>query len=158
MSYHPCSRRNSPQCEQCILNLASRNIIPMDKDSTPILIQLKQIFEQLGVLLVTSEGKIQFLAQQGEQLLRQYFSADSLQSLPEPLQRWFKHQIAFFMSEDKTFSPCLGLHIQQGVKQLRISLMCNFMGNSYLLLLNKNLSINFKLGYSYEVYLPRNIQ
>ena len=121
MSNNLLQRRNFPDCEQCVLNLATQNLIPTDEESKPIfkkkpqtLIQLKQIFEQLGVLIVTSEGKIQFLTQQGEQLLRQYFSPDTLHSLPETLQHCFKHQIALSWSENKIVSPCLPLHIEQG--------------------------------------------
>jgi hypothetical protein len=61
--------------------------------------------------------------QRAEQLLSQYFLPSTPHSLPEPLQHWFKHQIAQLTAKGKVPSPCLPLHMEQAERQLPIRLI-----------------------------------
>ncbi len=102
-----------------------------------ILTRLKQVFARLGAIVVTPEGQVQFMTQRGEQLLSQYFSPYAPNSLPESLQHWFKHQISLLTSEGKVSSSCLPLHIEQAGKQLLVRLICDLIGEQYLVLLEE---------------------
>ncbi|MDJ0718844.1 MAG: helix-turn-helix transcriptional regulator [Prochloraceae cyanobacterium] len=111
-----------------------------------ILTQLKQVFEQMGLIVVTPEGQVQFMTQRGEQLLNQYFSPYAPHSLPEPLEYWFKHQISLLTSKGKVLSPCLPLHIEQAGKQLLVRLISDLIGEQYLLLLEEQKLQSFSIA------------
>ena len=138
-----CDRKNPRKCDRCILNLVGQNLMQTDENTSKfnkeeqILTRLKQVLDQLGAIIVTSERQVQFMTQRGEQLLSQYFSSYAPHSLPEPLQHWFKHQISLLTSKDKVPSPCLPLHIEQGGKQLLVRLICDLIGEQYLVLLEE---------------------
>jgi DNA-binding NarL/FixJ family response regulator len=111
-----------------------------------ILTRLKQVFDRLGAIVVTSEGEAQFMTQRGKQLLSQYFSPYAPHSLPESLQHWFKHQISLLTSNDKVPSPCLPLHIEQAGKQLLVCLICDRIGEQYLVLLEEQKLPSFSIA------------
>jgi hypothetical protein len=91
-----CDRRDCTECQGCILNLVGQNLRRTDEkihkfnQEQQILTQIKQVFERLGAIVVTSEGEVQFVTQGGKQLLSQYFSPYAPHSLPESVQHWFK--------------------------------------------------------------------
>jgi DNA-binding NarL/FixJ family response regulator len=111
-----------------------------------ILTQLKQVFDRLGAIVVTSEGEVQFVTQLGKQLLSQYCSTYTPDSLPEPLQHWFKHQILLITSEDKVPSLCLPLHIEQAGKRLSVHLSSDLIGEQYLVLLKEEKLPSFSIA------------
>ncbi len=140
------------KCQGCVLNLVRQHLRQID-ENTPtfnkeqqILTQLKQVFELLGAIIVTQEGQVQFMTQRGEQLLSQYFSPYAPDSLPEPLQNWFKHQISLLTSQGKVPSPCLPLHIEQAGKQLLVRLICDLIGEQYFLLLEEQELQSFSIS------------
>ena len=149
-----CDRQNPIKCDRCILNLVRQHLMQTDENipkfnqEQKILTQLKQIFALLGAIVVTPEGQVQFMTQRGEQLLSQYCSQKSSDSfsLPEPLQHWFKHQISLFTSESKVPSPCVALYIEQGGKQLLVRLICDLIGEQYLLLLEEQELQSFSIS------------
>ena len=136
-------RRNSPKCDRCILNLVRQQLMQTGGDNSKFnqeqqfWIQLKQVFDQLGAIIVTSEGQVKFITQRGEQLLSQYFDQKILDSLPELLQNWFQHEILSLTSNGKIPSSCLPLQIEKKGKQLLIRLIANLIGEQYLLLLEE---------------------
>ena len=138
-----CDRLIFTKCDRCILNLMRQHLMHTDENTSTfnkeqqILTQLKQVFELLGAIIVTQEGQVQFMTQRGEQLLSQYFSPYAPDSLPEPLQNWFKHQISLLTSQGKVPSPCLPLHIEQAGKQLLVRLIGDLIEEQYLLLLEE---------------------
>lgn len=143
-----CDRQNITKCDPCILNLVRQHLMQKDENTptfnTPkfnkkqqILTQIKQVFDQLGVILLTHEGQVQFMTQRGEQLLNQYFSLDASNALPEPLYHWFNHQIALQTFNGKVSSLDLPLRIEQAGKQLLVRLICDRIGKQYLLLLQE---------------------
>lgn len=147
-----CDRQIFTKCDRCILNLVREHLMQADENSPKfnqeqqILTRLKQVFDRLGAIFVTPEGQVQFMTQQGEQLLSQYFSQKNPDSLPETLQNWFKHQISLLTSEGKVSSSCLPLHIEQAGKQLLVCLICDLIGEQYLLLLEEEELPSFSIA------------
>ncbi len=146
-----CDRQNCTECKGCILNLVCQSLRQKD-ENTPtfnkeqqILTRLKQVFDLLGALVVTSKGEMQFMTQRGEQLLSQYFSYTP-HSLPEPLQHWLKHQISLLTSKGKVPSPCLPLHIEQAGKQLLVRLISDLIGEQYLVVLEEQKLPSFSIA------------
>ncbi len=136
-----CDRRNWTECENCILNLVRQQLRQIDENTLTfdqerqILTRLKQVFDRLGLIIVTWEGKVKLITQRGEQLLHQYFKPYAAQSLPEPLQHWLKHQISLLTSDSQASYPCLPLHIEQAGKRLSIHFIANLISTEQYLLL-----------------------
>ncbi len=147
-----CDRQNIIKCEGCILNIMRQQLRQIDENNPKfhqeqqILTRLKQVFERLGAIMVTSGGEVQFITQRGEQLLSQYFSHYAPHSLPEPIQHWFQHQISLFTSENTVPSPCLPLHIEQAGKELLIRPIADLIGEQYLLLLEEQKVQSFSVA------------
>ena len=147
-----CDRRNLRKCDRCILNLVRQHLMQTDENTSKfnkeqqILTQFKQVFDQLGAIILTSEGQVQFMTQRGEQLLSQYFSPYAPHSLPEPLQHWFKHQISLLTSKGKVPSPCLPLHIEQAGKRLSVRLISDLINQQYLVLLEEQKLQSFSIS------------
>jgi DNA-binding CsgD family transcriptional regulator len=102
-----------------------------------ILAQFQQMFDRLGAIVLAVDGQVQFIAERAEQLLSQYFLSHPPDSLPEPLQHWFKQQISRLRFNGNVPSSCLPLHIQQAGRQLNIRLIPDPIGEQYLLLLEE---------------------
>ncbi len=151
-----CDRQNFIQCDRCILNLLRQVLMQTDKNDSAlsqwqgILTQFKQVFEGLGAIVVTSEGfdnwQVQFMTQRGKQLLNQYFSYDASHSLPESLQHWLHNQISLLISKEKVSALCFPLHIDQGGKQLLVSLIGELRGEQYLILLEEQELPSFSIS------------
>ena len=145
-------RRNPNKCDRCILNLVRQQLMQKGnntfkfKEEQQLLTQLKQVFDRLGVIIVTSEGQVQFITQRGEQLLSEYFDQKTPDSLPEILQNWFKHEILSLTSNGKIPSTCLPLQIEKKGKQLLIRLIANLIGEQYLLLLEEQELRSFSIS------------
>ena len=145
-------RQNCPECENCILNLVRQHLRQVDKNTSTfnqeqqILTRLKQVFDQLGVIVITSEGEVKFMTQRGKQLLSQYFSNYVSNSLPEPLQNWLKHQISLLISENKVPSSCLPLNIEQAGKRLSVHLISDLIREQYLVLLEEQKLPSFSIA------------
>ncbi|WP_222427046.1 helix-turn-helix transcriptional regulator [Hyella patelloides] len=121
-------------------------IAPTDKKEQQILTQLKQVFDRLGVIVVTHEAQVKSLTQRGEQLLSHYFPHCESCSLPESLQHWFKHQISLLISKGKIPSSCFPLHIERAGKQLLIRLSSNLIREQYLILLEEQELKSFSIS------------
>ena len=132
--------------EQRLAHIDLESLASSRNKEQQILIQLKQVFDRLSVIVVTSEAQVQFMTQRGEKLLNQYFFPYAPDSLPEPLQNWFKHQIFLLTSNGKVSSPCLSLHIEQGGKQLLVRLICDLVGEQYLMLLEEQEMQSFSIS------------
>ncbi|NBD16756.1 MAG: LuxR family transcriptional regulator [Cyanobacteria bacterium] len=145
-------RGNLINCEGCILNVMRQHLRQIDENNSQfskeqqILIRLKQVFERLGVIVVTLTGEVQFITQRAEQLLSQYFDRHAPDSLPEPIEHWFQNQISLFASENTVPSSCLSLHIEQAAKQLLIRLIAEPISGQYLLLLEEQKLPSFSIA------------
>ena len=129
-----CDHRDPYKCDRCILNLVRQQLMQTDENipklnqKQQILTRLKQVFDCLGVIIVTSQGQVLFITQRGEQLLNQYFDQKNPDSLPETLQHWFQHEILSLPSDSQVSFFCLPLQIEKKGKQLLISLIANLIG------------------------------
>lgn len=138
-----CDRRNCTECDRCVLKLVHQPLIETDQNTPKfnqeqkILAQLKQVFDKMGAIVVKADGQVDIMTQRAEQLLSQYCLSHTPQSLPEPLQHWFKHQISLLTSNNKVLSPCLPLHIEQPGKELVIRLISDLIAEQYFLLLEE---------------------
>jgi DNA-binding CsgD family transcriptional regulator len=147
-----CDRPNLPDCDRCVLNLLRPHLIQVEENNPAfsqnqqILTQFKQILDQLGVISLAIDGQVQFMTQQAEQLLSQYFLPCASHSLPEPLQHWFKHQMAKLTPNGDVLSPCLPLRIEQVGRQLLIRLIPNAIGEQYLILLEEQEPQSFSIA------------
>ena len=147
-----CDRRNFTECEQCILNLLRQYLMQTDENTIEFkkeqqkLTQLKQVFDSMGLLVVTPEGQLQLMTQRGEQLLKQYFPPCTPHSLPEPLHHWLNYQISLFTSKEEVPCSCLQLRIEQAGKQLLVSLIDCLFEEQYLLLLQEQKLESFSIA------------
>ncbi|MGK7916543.1 MAG: response regulator transcription factor [Prochloraceae cyanobacterium] len=132
--------------EQRLTHIDLESLASSRNQEQQILIQLKQVFDRLSVIVVTSEAQVQFMTQRGEKLLNQYFFPYAPDSLPEPLQNWVKHQIFLLTANGHDSSPCLSLHIEQGGKQLLVRLICDLVGEQYLMLLEEQEMQSFSIS------------
>lgn len=147
-----CDRENVTKCDRCIFNLVRQHLTQTDKNiplfnpEQQILTQIKQVFDQLGVILLTPEGQVQFITQRSEQLLNQYFPLDGFNALPEPLYHWFNHQISLQTFNGKVSPLDLPLRIEQAGKQLLVHLICDRISSHYLLLLQEQELQSFSMA------------
>ena len=147
-----CDRLDFTECERCFLNLVHQylmqkdEIAPIYNNEQKILTEFKQVFNRLGAIFVTPEAQVKSLTQRGEQLLSQYFPYYESHSLPESLQRWFKHRISLLTSKRKLPFPYFPLHIEQPGKQLLIRLNANPIREQYLILLEEQELKSFSIS------------
>jgi len=135
-----CDRWNAPECD-AEGTLRDRNVLNLQT-----LTQLRQVLEQLGLLLVTLKGEVKFMTQQAKHLLRQYDLPHAPNALPEPLNHWFQAQIAQSLSNADVPSPCLPLLIEQAGRQLCIRIMPDSVGDQYLLQLEERELQSFSIS------------
>ena len=141
-----CDRQNCltrAECANCILNLVRYHFRQIDQQT---LTQLKQIFEQLSLIIVTSEGQVQFITQKGKELLNKYFSESISRSLPKTLQHWFKHQISSLTSKNKVSFHNLHLHIEKAGKELIVHLIGDFITDQYIFVLEEQIFKPFSIA------------
>ena len=145
-----CDRQNFSACDRCVLNLLNPHLIQGEENPASIsqvqqiLRQLKQALDQEGLISLASDGQVQLMSQQAENLLKKYFLFSNSNSLPEPLDRWVKHQISQLTSNSKT--GCLPLHIEQAGKQLSVNFISNSISQQYVLLLEERKSQPFSIA------------
>lgn len=109
-------------------------------------IQIQQILDQVGAIVVEIAGQVQFMTQRAEELLNQYFSPGIPYSLPESLQHWFQDQISRLTFNGDVPSRCLPLHIQQAGKQLIVRLIPDRIKEQYILLLEEEELQSFSIS------------
>ena len=100
--------------------------------------QFQQSLNPLGLVILNTEGQIQFVTPQAVVLLKNYFSkpTGSLQ-LPDHLWAWIKHKVTCLTKNPDLPKACLPLRIQQAGKQLVIRLVVEQPEDRYLLLLDE---------------------
>ena len=147
-----CESRNSPECARCILNLVRRQLMQAGESTPPsngdreILRRLKEVFAQLGAVVVSSEGQVQFITRRGERLLGQYFPSHAPPSWPEPIRRWFEEHVPSLTAEGPVPLPCLPLQVQQAARQLLVRPMAELSPGQYLFLLEEEKLPSFSIA------------
>ncbi len=147
-----CEHQNFAECDRCIINLLRQHLMQSNENDPTlsqfkqVLTQFKQVFERLGIIIVTPQGHVQLITQKAEKLLSKYSLPNVPNSLPEPLQHCFKHQMSLLTFNDKVLSPCLMLHIEKAGKQLLIYLISDLIGEKYLILLEEQELPSFSIS------------
>ncbi|MGK7914490.1 MAG: response regulator transcription factor [Prochloraceae cyanobacterium] len=146
-----CDRQNYSKCDRCILNLLRQNLMQTEGNvkltkEQQILEQLRQVFARLGVIIVTSQGQVQFITQRGEQLLNQYFEDETPELLPASLRNWLKHEILSLKFDNQVPPSCIPLQIETKGKQLLIRLIANLIEEQYLILLEEQKLRSFSIA------------
>jgi DNA-binding CsgD family transcriptional regulator len=103
------------------------------------LAQLNHTVEQLGVVTITSHGKVLLMTERAWKLLKKYFQFTFQRSccLPEHLQHWLKHQITLLSQENSLLMFCKPLSIEQQEQRLIVRLIPDRIKGRYLLLLEE---------------------
>lgn len=147
-----CDRQNRTSCDQCVLNLLQPHLIQAEENhytfsqTQEILTLFKQALDRECAIALAMDGRVQFMTQQAQQLLSQYFSPFTPPSLPDLLHHWFKHQISQLkFNSDIPFS-CLPLHMEQAGQQLIIHLISDPSREQYLLLLEEQQPQSFSIA------------
>ncbi len=144
-------RHNSTECDRCVQNLLRPHLIQTDEhhhkfsQDWQIFTQFKQISDHIGAIVLAFNGQVQLTTQRAEKLLSQYSLPCTPYLLPEPLQQWFKHQIAQITFNENVPSPCLPLQMEQAGRQLVIRLIPDQIGEQYLLLLEEQQLQSFSI-------------
>ena len=98
--------------------------------------QLQQSLNPLGLVILDTEGQIQFVTPQAVVWLEAHFAKPTgTFQLPDHLWAWIKHQVTIAQKTDLS-KACLPLRIEQADKQLVIRLVVE-PGAQYLLLLEE---------------------
>ncbi|RCJ17653.1 hypothetical protein A6S26_30615 [Nostoc sp. ATCC 43529] len=122
-------RRNFNERDRLILNLirphlqqAYQNIAAFTQVQEQ-LSQLNQATEQVGLIALFLDGKVEWISQKAGELLHKYYPLSKLpNSLPDILQRWINHQISLLKQSTEIPSPVHQLHLEHNGTQLKVKL------------------------------------
>jgi DNA-binding CsgD family transcriptional regulator len=138
-----CDLPNLTQCDRCVLNLLRSHLMQANGDDLEcsqfqqLLTQFREALDQGGVISLAIDGQVQFMTQQAERLLSNYFSPCNTHSLPSPLQQWFKYQLSHFTFNGDPPCLCSVLHLERDGEQLIIRFIPDSIRGHYLLLLEE---------------------
>lgn len=147
-----CNVQNLTECDRCVLNLLGPYLIQAEEQHytlsqiQQILRLFKQALDRECAIALAIDGRVQFMTQQAENLLSQYFDTATPHSLPESLEHWCKHQISLLAFDGDVPWVCLYLQVQQAEKQLIIRLIPDRIKKQYLLLLEEQKSQTFSIS------------
>jgi DNA-binding CsgD family transcriptional regulator len=118
-------RRNFTECDRLILNLMRPHFQQAYQNATAFtqvhqkLIQLDQTIDQVGLIALSVDCKVQWITQKADKLLHQYFPTSKPKtSLPNLLQRWLKQQISAIKQSTKMPMLCYPLCLEQNRQRL----------------------------------------
>jgi DNA-binding CsgD family transcriptional regulator len=139
------SQRGFSQRDRLLLNLLRPHLaqaFQTAKAYTQLqqsLAQFNQSLEQLGIIIITTDGKILLMTERARRLLTRYFrpTLRCNHCLPETLQRWLTHQIQLLSQEEDCLLPCQPLRIDQEKQRLMIRLIPDPTQGQYLLFLEE---------------------
>ncbi len=103
--------------------------------------QLQSSVNQLALVILDTEGRVQLITPQALTLLELYFPVSSiLWQFPDKVWSWVKYQVTNIVDTNDLPSACLPLRIQQANKSLSIRLVIEQAKDRYLLLLEEQTS------------------
>jgi DNA-binding CsgD family transcriptional regulator len=103
--------------------------------------QLQDSVNQLALVILDTEGRVQLITPQAASLLELYFPVSSiLWQFPDQVWSWVKYQVTNIADTSDFSSVCLPLRIQQANNSLSIRLVIEQVNNRYLLLLEEQTS------------------
>jgi hypothetical protein len=131
----------SVSCDLCLAALLSspQRVPENNKDKhnqiKAITPELSQVCQHIGLIVMDIAGSVQMLTERSEQLLYKYSLSHTPNTLPEPLQKWFKHQTARLLANDGQAFSGSPFRLEQEGRQLIIFLIPTLIGEQFLLLL-----------------------
>lgn len=139
------NQRNFSERDRLVLNLLRPHILQAYQNARVFtqmqqeLAQLNQAMNQLGVIVLTTDGQVQLMTDRASQLLMQYFQPAFWQTknLPEDLRRWVNFQITLLGQNNDIHPPSLPLRFEQEGKQLIVRFVYDRLQAQYLLLLEE---------------------
>jgi DNA-binding CsgD family transcriptional regulator len=136
------SKRNFTERDRLVFNLLRPHLFQAYNNAQHYhqlqqnLTQLQQSLDRSGMIFLDGMGQVKLITSQAVRWLQSYFpSHNNVRELPEQLQSWLKYQLSQLEGVYNLPSACLPLHIQQGDRQLIISLIIDQSGEQYILLL-----------------------
>lgn len=106
-----------PHLEQAYQNIAAFTHVQEQ------LSQLNQATEQVGLIALSLDGKVEWITQKSGELLHKYCPLSKLSnSLPDILQRWINYQISVLKQSTDIPSPVRPLHLEDNGSQLTVRL------------------------------------
>ncbi|QYO66870.1 response regulator transcription factor [Leptolyngbya sp. 7M] len=140
------SQRNFSERDRSVLNILRPHFFQAYQNAQAVTrmqqkqAQLNQTIEQLSLVILNYDGKVQHITQHAWTLLSQYFqvSHHCNSPLPEVLQRWIKHQIALFTQIDSFSLPNQSFQMESEGKRLTIRFIFDRKQGQYLLLLEED--------------------
>lgn len=147
-------RRNFSERDRLILNLirphleqAYQNIAAFTQVQKE-LIQLNQATEQVGLIALFMDGKVEWISQKAGELLHKYYPLSKLSnSLPDILQRWVNHQISLLIQSNEIPSALHPLYLEQNGSRLMVRLNYHEALQRIYLLLEEIQPHTFSLQY-----------
>ncbi len=147
-------RRNFNERDRLILNLirphleqAYQNIAAFTQVKEQ-LIQLNQATEQVGLIALFIDGKVEWITQKADELLHKYCPLSKLpNSLPDIVQRWINNQILLLTKSSEILSPLRPLCLEQNGSKLTVKLSYNEASGVVYLLLEETQPNSFSLKY-----------
>jgi DNA-binding CsgD family transcriptional regulator len=142
------SERSFDESDRLLLNLLrphvfqafqnAQRVMQLERDRT----HLQSTLETLGMVALNADQQVQFVTKRAEQWLEQYFPPfkSSVSLLPDPLQRWIRHQISLTKQSGEISQPYMPLKIECGSKQLVIRFVVDQPNDQFLLLLEQQQS------------------
>lgn len=122
-------RRNFTERDHTILNLIRPHFQQVYQNAAAFtqmqqqITQLHQTIDQVGLIALSLDGKVQWITQKAGELLHQYFPISKLKnSLPDLLQRWVNHQISALTQSTEMPLPLTPLCLEQKEKRLIVRL------------------------------------
>lgn len=106
-----------PQLEQAYQNIAAFTQVQEQ------LSQLNQATEQVGLIALFIDGRVEWISQKAGELLHKYCPLSKLPNLlPDILQRWINHQISLLKQSTEIPFPVHQLHLEHNGTQLTVRL------------------------------------
>lgn len=134
--------------DRLILNLVRPHLIQAYRNAEIVtqmqqeLVVVRQVLDklELGVIVLTEDGKVRLATAAAQQLLEDYFGKRALRAnrLPETLQRWARHQEALLATEDDVPPPRKPLVVEAEGRRLIVRHLCD--REQCLLLLEEQLT------------------
>jgi DNA-binding CsgD family transcriptional regulator len=112
--------------------------LPKHQQLVPAMSQLQQSVAPLGLVILNTEGQVQWMTPQALHWLEAYFtkSASSVH-LPDRLWTWVQYQVRGMICNCDLTPACSPFSLEQGGHRLVIRLVIEPTGDRYLLLLEE---------------------
>lgn len=99
--------------------------------------QFQLVFEVIGLLIISTDGHIQFATQRGQQLLHKYCQGWESQMVPTFIQHWLQCQTSPHLFNSNIVASSLPLSLEQDKERVIIRLIPNTDKDRYFLLLEE---------------------